>query len=728
MLSARREKISANITHPTPEPDRPLDAPRYHQVVNPGLETSNSDQSCGEPQRNISSEQLVSHNSDVEVNSLANKGRPSMFSTWIVEISSCIAATAAIIAIAVTAKAYQGQPKPQWPDVLSLNTLLSMYGVVFKASLGVTLASTMGQLQWMWFTSGPRTLIDLVKHNNARGGPWGSLQYLWTLKLRQPLAAIGAVLTIIAVGIDPFIQQILSYNDCNVSTNEKGAFIPRTNYFHDLANEADRSTVDGSKSARGAINAGILGSPYTTHADCPTGNCTFSTTFVTVGFCGTCQDISDTVNISSETCFALDVNPKVGTDYYPFSKQACYKNTTFARIVTQLPTQEDVTGIRDHLSVTWDDGPDSKTENGLAGLRVFSNDNIENIPLFDNSTLNVTTQMFRPYIQFLVGKSTFSVQKIDPATSLPLSECNNSETDDMTWRCRGYGAAECAITPCIREYRASILNGNLTETLLDHSNPFQIWGHGDLDNVDYTDGLGVLGVIDTKCLTSTEKDLIRSQGYHVDSQDRWMSYNVAKGYGNNLSATNFSRCIYVIDTVFLQNLAYQYLRVIFPGNLTGFYGADNIALYELKGPYAAQVAYNRGNFSFSRTEELIRNVSDSLTAYVRSNGAKGFSDPATGQVFRSTTCLHVNWVWITLPAVMTVLMIVLVISTTFVARDELIWKDSPLALIFHGLSELGERNPPPYGLATLKGMEQEAAEIKVRLRQDGNRAVLVAQD
>ena len=98
-----------------------------------------------------------------------------------------------IIAAVVTLHPHEGMPLPKWPFKISINSLLSIYSLVFKATLGFVLAACIGQLQWIWFSS-ERRMYDLTLYDGAGRGVWGSLQLLSIQRLRQPLTALGAII------------------------------------------------------------------------------------------------------------------------------------------------------------------------------------------------------------------------------------------------------------------------------------------------------------------------------------------------------------------------------------------------------------------------------------------------------------------------------------------------------------------------------------------------------
>ena len=61
-------------------------------------------------------------------------------------------------------------------------------------------------------SDGKDRLYDLQLFDDASRGPVGSLRLLWTVKLQALVASCGAILTVLALAVDPFTQQILSFN------------------------------------------------------------------------------------------------------------------------------------------------------------------------------------------------------------------------------------------------------------------------------------------------------------------------------------------------------------------------------------------------------------------------------------------------------------------------------------------------------------------------------------
>lgn len=54
---------------------------------------------------------------------------------WIIEIASLLLATVAFVAIIITLTIHRNRPLPQWPHLISINTLIAIFTAILKASL-----------------------------------------------------------------------------------------------------------------------------------------------------------------------------------------------------------------------------------------------------------------------------------------------------------------------------------------------------------------------------------------------------------------------------------------------------------------------------------------------------------------------------------------------------------------------------------------------------------------
>jgi hypothetical protein len=109
-----------------------------------------------------------------------------------------------------------------------------------------------------------------------------------TLRAR-PLASLGAVVTILALAFDPFIQQVLQYPSIPSIDPDQESSVVRTSKFAINATSADWLK---------AVDKGIRSNPeqYAQKPVCPSGNCTWGE-YPTTGWCSKCQDATSYVKI-----------------------------------------------------------------------------------------------------------------------------------------------------------------------------------------------------------------------------------------------------------------------------------------------------------------------------------------------------------------------------------------------------------------------------------------------
>ena len=116
------------------------------------------------------------------------------------------------------------------------------------------------------------------------------------------------------------------------------------------------------------------------------------------------------------------------------------------------------------------------------------------------------------------------------------------------------------------------------------------------------------------------------------------------------------------------------------------------------------------------------NVAAAMTNYIRDAS----NHTIAGQLGIAETYIRVLWLWIILPGVLVVagalFLIMGIVETKRRGVD--IWKDSELALLFHGLNEGNEGFT---GLHKISEMDYVASRIKVRMMstRTGGRALRV---
>lgn len=282
-----------------------------------------------------------------------------------------------------------------------------------------------------------------------------------------------------------------------------------------------------------------------------------------------------------------------------------------------------------------------------------------------------------------------------------------SETGcDGDWGCRGYGAATCALEPCVRGYNAVVSGGKFQQTM---TQSVADWGFS-------TDTL-IQGMVDLACTNASEKMALQSQGYDVDNATRWLAFNITTAILpaptsqfvlSNESSSIRPQCLYGASVFYTMSI-HGFLAEIFDQQLAINTGSEG-------GSSLLEIMYNDGNISFHNINDVINNISVSLTNYMRDNGNANYSNPTIGLLSREGTCVHVRWAWLTFQIVLSVFalifFVVMLIETSSVDHD---FKCSVLPLMVAGVPEL---SPQIHGgsKSPMAQVEREAKGILVRFR------------
>jgi hypothetical protein len=196
---------------------------------------------------------------------------------WVPEVLSICFSTACFVTIFVVLVVYDGKQVPSLPHAITLNTVVAILSTASKSSLILVVGSCLSQLKWSWF-SRRRRLTDIKTFDDASRGPLGCAVLL-TTKAFLSVASVGAIITILSLAYDPFLQQLVSYPI--VYKNASSAVTRQARAFVISATDVDFVS---------AMNAGVWSdaSSFVRTPACPSGNCTWPT-FSTVGWCSTCE-------------------------------------------------------------------------------------------------------------------------------------------------------------------------------------------------------------------------------------------------------------------------------------------------------------------------------------------------------------------------------------------------------------------------------------------------------
>lgn len=195
-------------------------------------------------------------------------------------------------------------------------------------------------------------------------------------------------------------------------------------------------------------------------------------------------------------------------------------------------------------------------------------------------------------------------------------------------------------------------------------------------------------------------------------------------------------CLYIIHPDFIAYLGYDILSAVLVGSITRS-PVDKSEGFEFtfRGKEQVLHLYNSGNVSMASVDEKFANLAQALTLWVRSSGDARYSRRAEGNVFNYAVCVRVTWTWISLPAALaslTLLMLGLTVATT-TRRAVPVWKVFPLAMLLRGpagddwldrdllATTTGKASKAsPHEDGSVDGMSGLASRVSVQLlKQDG---------
>lgn len=369
------------------------------------------------------------------VTEAARQRPPGVWAQWWVEMANCVLMIGMLFAIVGILAAHSGRPLPEWPFAASINTVVSILSTVLKTCAALILAEGVGDLKWRWFRQ-RRSLHDLVVFDGASRGPWGCVRLL--AAPRGFVASLGAALVLLTLALDPFTQQLVRHYDCKqVRPGGDRATLPRGTVYTEVAAHTGAGQWPPVTAVLGFIDQGIYNSAEVgkTPFACPTGNCTFEQPFSTLGYCSTCEDMSDQlrfVNVTVEGSVLDETTNQTNTF------EGLYVNTT-------LPSGS--------YAAT---GPSDSTETWFSV----------------NATADGWFEVTQASMAFPGAPAEWrrdhyyaSVMRLHE--KLGDTGCGTAY-ENGTWACGGFGgagAARCRLDPCVRTYDARVEDGVLRERL-----------------------------------------------------------------------------------------------------------------------------------------------------------------------------------------------------------------------------------------------------------------------
>jgi hypothetical protein len=190
--------------------------------------------------------------------------RSLWFDWWLPEILALVFSNVCLASIVFILKRVDGKPLSDWHSFIqgsvpvryavsiAPNSVISFLLTIAKSCLGFTATACISQVKWLHMQNKKRSLTSLQTFDDASRGSLGAIGLFFTAETASSVAAVGALITLAALVIDPFTQLVITYPLRPVST-ENGIAVVYTSSTYDSG-----ATIQCKSFTRIAIDHSIL--------------------------------------------------------------------------------------------------------------------------------------------------------------------------------------------------------------------------------------------------------------------------------------------------------------------------------------------------------------------------------------------------------------------------------------------------------------------------------------
>ena len=577
---------------------------------------------------------------------------------WLSELLAAGFSLACCITIGIILSIFEDRPSPNLTiKGLTLNTLVSIFATSSKSALLYVVAESVSQLKWAWFQR-PRKLEDLQTFDDASRGPLGALT-LFATRPMLSVASVGAVVTVLALVFDPFVQQVLAFSvrqhwvDSNITTVNQATYP-----FYNVR--------DINLDAYSAVKRGFYsGTGFDYILNCPTGNCTWPS-FMTVEYCSKCENITPLATL--EDC-NFNITMDENQEDQQFSTNCSLKfpdGRASATITTAY--------------IKWNLSMHVLSPEVYSWTRIY---NLDTQPsdffMLGNEGL-LSTWLDVPEADVAIVFAGFNVEA-------RRSPGPDDTTWSFEWELELQNATQCVLYPCLRSYNISTISGTPNVTL--KSSKYGEYWSLERDSEDWTCWQGIPGAVNLR----SESDTIGGSPLLFDHE----KFTFCREGGPQRSSLWLAR-MFLVNLV--QNTWFGEPQVLIQSSVVELQPEALITLIQTADD--VQHLFTKG---FNRTfEDIATSLSQALRA------SQSFL--SMGRAATSIVYVEVRWIWLLLPAAITLAGIALLIATIVITRRQRVprWKASVLALLYHGL----DGDIPPGG-EKVSGMVKTAISTSVQL-------------
>ena len=154
---------------------------------------------------------------------------------WWWDIGAALLSVVSMCLIMAVLFIVANKPLDNWKQPIQPNSLIAVFTTIGHTAMMVPVASCVSQLKWHHFQRRPQKLSHIQLFEEASRGPWGAFILLIGVRSRALLAWSFAIITIIALGIEPSAQQILSFETRPTLVNNGTTAIGRADRYSSRA-------------------------------------------------------------------------------------------------------------------------------------------------------------------------------------------------------------------------------------------------------------------------------------------------------------------------------------------------------------------------------------------------------------------------------------------------------------------------------------------------------------
>ncbi|KAF2495366.1 hypothetical protein BU16DRAFT_561648 [Lophium mytilinum] len=219
---------------------------------------------------------------------------------WWWEIGAAMLGTISMLLIIAVLFKVQDKPLQDWTLSIQPNSLIAVFTTIGKTATMVPIASCIAQLKWRHFDRRDRRLDHLQLFEDASRGPWGAVTMMYSVRYQAWLASALALVTVVALGIEPSAQQILNFPHRITMLKNASAEIGIADGYSSKAYDvfdaigSDAVGFEDIWALQNHLIGGMAGTVLQPRVECasPATQCSWED-FTTLGVCSNFRNVTD---------------------------------------------------------------------------------------------------------------------------------------------------------------------------------------------------------------------------------------------------------------------------------------------------------------------------------------------------------------------------------------------------------------------------------------------------